>query len=169
MASKINSIGDCGTGLTGASWTGIFLAKGMRVLVYDPAPGAKEKLDAHLKDEWSVLERIGLGSGTSLSEYELVGASLDGHLGEVDFFQGVLRSPFPPSIFPHPVMYILLSECTRAPVAQARSLRYPGRQDSQRRRHRLLLVGTALVRVCHRLKEELGQSADGDNRSVYPT
>ena len=95
MASKIKTVGVCGTGVIGASWTGLFLAKGMRVLVSDPAPGAKEKLDAHLKDIWPVLERIGLGSGASLSNYEFVGASLDKHLGEVDFVQEVLHTPLP--------------------------------------------------------------------------
>ena len=95
MVSKIKTVGVCGTGVIGASWTGLFLAKGMRVLVSDPAPGAKEKLDAHLKDIWPVLERIGLGSGASLSNYEFVGASLDEHLGEVDFVQEVLHTPLP--------------------------------------------------------------------------
>ena len=92
MASKIKTVGVCGTGVIGSSWTGLFLASGMRVLVSDPAPGAEQKLDAHLKAIWPVLERIGLGSGASLSNYEFVGASLDEHLGEVDFVQEVFHS-----------------------------------------------------------------------------
>ena len=93
MASYIKTVGVCGTGVIGASWTGLFLAKGMRVLVSDPAPGADEKLDAHLHEMWPVLQRIGLGSGASLSNYQFVGASLDEHLGEVDFVQEVLHCP----------------------------------------------------------------------------
>ena len=93
MASYIKTVGVCGTGVIGASWTGLFLAKGMRVLVSDPAPGAHEKLDAHLNDMWPVLQRIGLVPGASLSNYEFVGASLDERLGEVDFVQEVLHCP----------------------------------------------------------------------------
>ena len=150
MASQIKTVGVCGTGVIGASWTGLFLAKGMRVLVSDPAPGAKEKLDAHLKDIWPVLERIGLGSGASLSNYEFVGANLDEHLGEVDFVQEVSHS-LPPFLYFCTCVERIFAECTRAPGAQAPSLFDPGRQDSQRGRHRLLLIGTTLVRVRHRL------------------
>ena len=89
MASNIATVGVCGTGVIGASWTGLFLSKGMQVLVSDPAPGAKEKLDAHLKEIWPALERIGLGPGASLSNYKFVGASLDDHLDQVDFVQEV--------------------------------------------------------------------------------
>jgi len=71
-------------GVIGASWTALFLAKGMNVLVSDPAPGAKDKLDTYLSENWTVLERIGLADASS-SHYKFVGPNLDDHFGEVEF------------------------------------------------------------------------------------
>ena len=51
MASNIRTIGVVGTGVIGSSWPTLFLAKGMKALVSDQAPGAEGKLDAYLKEE----------------------------------------------------------------------------------------------------------------------
>ncbi|KAK8205265.1 hypothetical protein M8818_004977 [Zalaria obscura] len=87
MAQSIKTVGVVGTGVIGASWTGLFLAHGLNVLVSDPAPGAEENLDAHLKSIWPVLERLGLSPGASLENYKFVGKSLKGHYHRVDFVQ----------------------------------------------------------------------------------
>ncbi|EAT84303.1 hypothetical protein SNOG_08027 [Parastagonospora nodorum SN15] len=75
----IQTVGIVGTGVIGASWTGLFLAHGLRVLVADPAPGAKEKLEKHLKAIWPTLQSIGTKKSASLANYTFVGASLGQH------------------------------------------------------------------------------------------
>ncbi|KAH7041566.1 3-hydroxyacyl-CoA dehyrogenase [Microdochium trichocladiopsis] len=85
----IKTVGVVGTGLIGASWTGLFLAHGLRVLVADPAPGAAEKLAKYLETIWPTLAQLGpgLASGASLANYEFVGTSLGERFAEVDFVQ----------------------------------------------------------------------------------
>lgn len=85
----IRIVGVVGTGVIGASWTGLFLAHGLQVLVSDPAPGAEQKLADYLKSIWPTLEGLGLSPNASLSNYRFVGASLEGHYADVDFIQEV--------------------------------------------------------------------------------
>lgn len=56
----IRTVGIVGTGVIGASWTGLFLAHGLHVYVADPAPGAAEKLAAYLEAIWPTMELMGL-------------------------------------------------------------------------------------------------------------
>ncbi|GJN66057.1 hypothetical protein PLICBS_000073 [Purpureocillium lilacinum] len=83
----IKTVGVVGTGVIGASWTGLFLAHGLHVLVSDPAPGAEKKLADYLKSIWPTLEGVGLARNASLSNYKFVGSSLEEHYAEVDFVQ----------------------------------------------------------------------------------
>ncbi|KAM3537707.1 hypothetical protein ARSEF1564_009368 [Beauveria bassiana] len=83
----IRTVGVIGTGVIGASWTGLFLAHGLRVLVSDPAPNAASKLRTHLKGIWPTLEDVGLLPNSSLSNYQFVGASMQQHYSELDFVQ----------------------------------------------------------------------------------
>lgn len=83
------TVGVIGTGVIGSSWTGLFLAHGLRVLVSDPAPGAEQKLEAYLQGIWPSLKEIGLAPNASLSNYRFVGDSLKEHYAEVDFIQEV--------------------------------------------------------------------------------
>jgi 3-hydroxyacyl-CoA dehydrogenase len=85
----IETVGVVGTGVIGASWTGLFLAHGLRVLVADPSPDAADKLASYLKSIWPALQEIGLSDGASLDNYEFVGASLGEHYSKVDFIQEV--------------------------------------------------------------------------------
>jgi 3-hydroxyacyl-CoA dehydrogenase len=85
----IRTVGVVGTGVIGASWTGLFLAHGLRVFVADPGPGAEEKLASHLKSMWPALQEMGLSHGASLDNYEFVGASLGENYSNVDFVQEV--------------------------------------------------------------------------------
>ncbi|KFY44585.1 hypothetical protein V495_03378 [Pseudogymnoascus sp. VKM F-4514 (FW-929)] len=81
------TVGVIGTGVIGSSWTGLFLAHGLRVLVSDPAPGAEQKLEAYLQGIWPSLKEIGLAPNASLPNYRFVGDSLKEHYAEVDFIQ----------------------------------------------------------------------------------
>jgi 3-hydroxyacyl-CoA dehydrogenase len=67
-ASKpINRIAVVGTGVIGASWTALFLAKGLKVVATDPAPQAEASLKRFIESAWPTLVRIGLSHGASLS------------------------------------------------------------------------------------------------------
>ncbi|KAE8360861.1 hypothetical protein BDV27DRAFT_161280 [Aspergillus caelatus] len=87
MTPAIRTVGVVGTGVIGASWTALFLANGLRVLVSDPALSAKDHVMTYLEGVWPSLEQLGLHPDASLSNCSFVGESLDNHCGEVDFIQ----------------------------------------------------------------------------------
>lgn len=87
--SMIKTVGIVGTGVIGASWTGLFLARGLRVVVSDPASDSEQKLDKYLNKIWPDLKKIGLAQGASLDNCQFVGASLKDHYSKVDFIQEV--------------------------------------------------------------------------------
>ena len=94
--ATINTVGVVGTGVIGSSWTALFLAHGLHVLVSDPAPDAERKLAEFLAGAWPTLTEIGLAPNASLANYRFVGKSLANHYTEVDFIQEVsfiLTSP----------------------------------------------------------------------------
>ena len=49
-----------GTGTIGASWAAYFLARGLSVSAYDPAPGAEAALHAYIDNAWPALTQLGL-------------------------------------------------------------------------------------------------------------
>ena len=57
-----------GTGVIGASWTALFLAKGLEVVATDPAPNAETRLREFVASAWPALTRLGLSSGASQSK-----------------------------------------------------------------------------------------------------
>jgi carnitine 3-dehydrogenase len=67
MSRKINKIAIVGTGVIGASWAALYLAKGLEVVATDPAPGAEERLREFIANAWPALTRIGLAPGASQS------------------------------------------------------------------------------------------------------
>lgn len=87
----IRKIAVVGTGVIGSSWTALFLAKGHRVLVSDPSPGAKEKLAGFVKDEWPRMQRVGTVEGADPERYEFVEDIAMADLSEVDFVQEVSK------------------------------------------------------------------------------
>jgi 3-hydroxyacyl-CoA dehydrogenase len=56
-----------GTGVIGASWASLFLAKGLDVIATDIAPDAEASLRRFVKAAWPALERLGLAPGASQS------------------------------------------------------------------------------------------------------
>src|SRR5262249_50993923 len=56
-----------GTGVIGASWTALFLAKGLQVVATDVAPDAETKLMKFVETAWPALARLGLSAGASRS------------------------------------------------------------------------------------------------------
>lgn len=86
---SIRTVGVVGTGVIGASWTGLFLAHGLKVVVSDPAPGAEKKLADYLESIWPTMESSGLAPNAALTNYRFVGAQFKDHFADVDFVQEV--------------------------------------------------------------------------------
>jgi 3-hydroxyacyl-CoA dehydrogenase len=63
----IRRIAIIGTGVIGASWTALFLAKGLEVVATDVAPDAETSLRRFVKAAWPALERLGLAPSASQS------------------------------------------------------------------------------------------------------
>src|ERR1700722_18988108 len=63
----IRRIAIIGTGVIGASWTALYLAKGLQVVATDIAPNAEAALKNFVETAWAALKRLGLSSGASQS------------------------------------------------------------------------------------------------------
>ncbi|MGX9146362.1 3-hydroxyacyl-CoA dehydrogenase NAD-binding domain-containing protein [Mesorhizobium sp. 128a] len=61
----IRQVAVIGTGVIGASWTALFLAKGLDVVATDVAPNAEAALRRFVDAAWPALERLGLAPGAS--------------------------------------------------------------------------------------------------------
>ena len=66
----IGRIAIIGTGVIGASWTSLFLAKGLQVVATDIAPNAEAALRKFVETAWPALKRLGLSPGASQSNLE---------------------------------------------------------------------------------------------------
>src|SRR3982074_2227875 len=100
-----------GTGVIGASWTSLFLAKGLQVVATDIAPNAEAALRKFVENAWPALKRLGLSPGASQSNLKftaalaqaLAGADLVQENGpeRIDFKQklyGQLDELLPPDV-----------------------------------------------------------------------
>jgi 3-hydroxyacyl-CoA dehydrogenase len=61
----IRKVAIVGTGVIGASWSALFLAKGLDVVATDVAPDAEARLRAFVDQCWPALEELGLAPGAS--------------------------------------------------------------------------------------------------------
>jgi 3-hydroxyacyl-CoA dehydrogenase len=82
----IRQIAIIGTGVIGASWTALFLAKGLDVIATDIAPDAEVSLRRFVKMAWPALERLGLAPGASQSRLTFT-ADLSAAVRDADFVQ----------------------------------------------------------------------------------
>jgi 3-hydroxyacyl-CoA dehydrogenase len=57
-----------GTGVIGASWAALYLAKGLEVVATDIAPNAEAALKQFVEAAWPALKRLGLAPGASQSK-----------------------------------------------------------------------------------------------------
>jgi 3-hydroxyacyl-CoA dehydrogenase len=64
----IGRVAIIGTGVIGASWSALFLAKGLEVVATDVAPGAEAALRRFIEEAWPALKRLGLAPGASQSK-----------------------------------------------------------------------------------------------------
>ena len=82
----IRQIAIIGTGVIGASWAALFLAKGLDVVATDIAPDAGTSLRRFVEAAWPALERLGLAPGASRSRLSFT-ADLSAALRAADFIQ----------------------------------------------------------------------------------
>jgi carnitine 3-dehydrogenase len=55
----IERVAVIGAGTIGASWAAIFLARGLKVAVYDPAPNGEAFSRRFVEDAWPTLQKLG--------------------------------------------------------------------------------------------------------------
>ena len=67
QTKPIRRIAIIGTGVIGASWSSLFLAKGLQVVATDIAPNAEAALRKFVEAAWPALKRLGLSPGASQS------------------------------------------------------------------------------------------------------
>jgi 3-hydroxyacyl-CoA dehydrogenase len=67
MTKPIKRVAIIGTGVIGASWAALFLARGLDVVATDIAPGAEASLRHFVEAAWPALTRLGLAPGASQS------------------------------------------------------------------------------------------------------
>src|SRR6478672_10767647 len=82
----IRRIAIIGTGVIGASWSALFLAKGLQVVATDIAPNAEAALRKFVDNAWPALERLGLSPGASRSNLKFT-AAIAQAVGGVDLVQ----------------------------------------------------------------------------------
>jgi 3-hydroxyacyl-CoA dehydrogenase len=94
VAKPIRTVGVIGLGAVGCSWSTLFLANGLKVLVSDPSPHAKDRLEAFISKEWPAMKKLGLSDGASPSNFEFVD-DVANYLHGVDFVQEVTHPDIP--------------------------------------------------------------------------
>jgi 3-hydroxyacyl-CoA dehydrogenase len=82
----VRRIAIIGTGAIGASWTALFLAKGLDVIATDIAPDAEAALKRFVQTAWPALERLGLAPGASQSKLSFT-ADMPAAVRAADFVQ----------------------------------------------------------------------------------
>lgn len=99
---KIKRVAIIGTGVIGASWASLFLAKGLEVVATDVAPDAKKKLEAFIASAWPALKEIGVAPGASPSKLRFTD-DIDDAVAGVDLVQenGPERIEFKHEIYKH--------------------------------------------------------------------
>jgi 3-hydroxyacyl-CoA dehydrogenase len=85
-SKPVRRVAIIGTGVIGASWTALFLAKGLHVVATDIAPNAEAALRKFVDTAWPALERLGLSPGASRSNLKFTAALAEAVTG-VDLVQ----------------------------------------------------------------------------------
>src|SRR5271154_3265662 len=75
MSNKpIRRVAIIGTGAIGASWSALFLSKGLEVTATDVAPNAEAALRKFVETAWLALKRLGLSPEASQSNLKFTAA-----------------------------------------------------------------------------------------------
>jgi 3-hydroxyacyl-CoA dehydrogenase len=123
----IRRIAIVGTGVIGASWAALFLARGLEVIATDPAPNAEKNLREYIDNAWPALEQLGLSSGASKERLSFT-SKLSDALKDVDLVQenGPERPDFKIKLFAEmdaltPETTILASSSSGIPIGVSQS------------------------------------------------
>ena len=102
MTKTIHRVAIIGTGVIGASWAALFLAKGLDVTATDIAPDARPKLEAFIAAAWPALEQSGLAPGAAASKLRFTD-NLDAAVADTDLVQenGPERIEFKRDLYMH--------------------------------------------------------------------
>jgi 3-hydroxyacyl-CoA dehydrogenase len=82
----IRRIAIVGTGVIGASWAALYLARGFEVIATDPAPNAEANLRKYVDEAWELLTVIGLSPGAARNRLNFT-TNLSDALSEADLVQ----------------------------------------------------------------------------------
>jgi 3-hydroxyacyl-CoA dehydrogenase len=86
----VTTVGVIGAGVIGRSITALFLAQGLKVLVFvsENTPASAKKLEDYLQNVWPTIEKQGTAS---IKNYEILSRvnDLETRLKECDFIQEV--------------------------------------------------------------------------------
>jgi 3-hydroxyacyl-CoA dehydrogenase len=96
----IHTIAIVGTGVIGASWAALYLARGFDVVATDPAPNAEANLRKYVDEAWKVLTSIGLSTGATRNRLAFA-TDMKKALSAADFVQenGPERPDFKMKLF----------------------------------------------------------------------
>jgi len=96
----VRRIAIVGTGVIGASWAALYLARGFDVVATDPGPKAEANLRKYVNEAWSDLTAIGLSPGASRDRL-IFASSLAGAVAGADLVQenGPERPDFKMKLF----------------------------------------------------------------------
>lgn len=86
MKRQVKRVAIIGTGVIGASWAALFLAKGLDVVATDAAPNAEASLKRFIEAAWPALKRLGLAPDASQSNL-IFTADLATAMSGADFVQ----------------------------------------------------------------------------------
>src|SRR5882757_4215219 len=97
---EIKNIAIVGTGVIGASWAALYLARGLNVVATDPAPNAEANLRQYIDAAWKDLTVIGLSPKASLDRLKFT-TDLKQALADADLVQenGPERKEFKVKLF----------------------------------------------------------------------
>src|ERR1700753_799080 len=100
MPKQIKNIAIVGTGVIGASWAALYLARGLNVIATDPAPNAKATLRRFVDAAWKDLSVIGLSPNASREHLQFT-SDMKKALADADFVQenGPERQEFKVRLF----------------------------------------------------------------------
>jgi carnitine 3-dehydrogenase len=82
----VRTVACIGAGVIGGGWVAHFLARGYRVLAWDPAPDAAEKLTRLVGNAWPALIELGLADGASQANLTVVSTLVEA-VAEAGFVQ----------------------------------------------------------------------------------
>src|SRR3984957_21073645 len=97
---EIRNVAIVGTGVIGASWAALYLARGLNVVATDPAPNAEANLRRYIDAAWKDLTALGISPNGSRDHLQFT-PDIKKALSDADFVQenGPERQDFKIKLF----------------------------------------------------------------------